>query len=584
MKSALQIYVIAGLAALTVPARAAEPLPAGYYRLMEAGAKQVQAHLDEKPGAGLAQLETGHWRHFPYGMLAPAVLYAKKHTANPRYHDPAMLALAIRIGDLLAVEDEKNTFEPRGDSDWDVYMWLETYRLLEGQLGEERRARWKRAIERNIAPYAPMAAERIDFPWYNSPYISTSPNHYSLWAANLLLGAKVFGGHEDWEKLGTHILHRYATVEQTPDGYWGEHSRMGPSIGYNHLTLSAVALYWELTKDPDAIPALRRATTFHKNFTWPDGTPVEVINNRNRHWEVSAWGQFAFSHFPDGRGYAEFLTSKFQADKLSVDALGRLSQDALYYHEGPAEPAPQAQPEYEYQMNVPAGIRKTGPWSVATSGIVETQAVRNQFYLDRQGNLSIFHEKLGLIVSGANSKNQPELATITEKILGQVFYLPLSSRLQMGARQDRLSLGYNSFWADVLLPRPRQDECDFRIAITGVGEVPEEARLTLQLVLKPGETLETGAGRKLTVGSERIELSPEDLGGLIRHHGWTMKFDSTARLVWPVYPWNPYGDAPEKNLGAAVAALTMPLRMKSQPGHSVRPKEQEFAFSISTGK
>jgi hypothetical protein len=299
---------------------------------------------------------------------------------------------------------------------------------------------------------------------------------------------------------------------------------------------------------------------------------------------VSAWGQFGFSHFPDGRGYAEFLTSKFQADKLSVDALGRLSQDALYYHEGPAEPPPQAQPAYSYQMNVTAGIRKTGPWSVATSGIIETQAVQNQFYLDRQGNLSIFHEKLGLIVSGANSKNQPELATITEKLLGQVFYLPLSSRLQMDAQQDRLSLGYNSFWADVLAPRPQPEKCDFRVAITGVGAPADEPRLTLQLVLKPGETLETGAGRKLTVGSERIELSPEDLGGWIRHHGWTMTFDSTARLVWPVYPWNPYGDAPEKNLGAAVAALTMPLRMKSQPGHSVRPKEQEFAFSISTGK
>jgi hypothetical protein len=63
-----------------------------------------------------------------------------------------------------------------------------------------------------------------------------------------------------------------------------------------------------------------------------------------------------------------------------------------------------------------------------------------------------------------------------------------------------------------------------------------------------------------------------------------MKVDSTARLVWPVYPWNPYGDAREKNLGTAVAALTMPLRLNDQPGHHVRSKEQEFAFSISTGK
>ena len=54
-----------------------------------------------------------------------------------------MLALAIRIGDLLAAADEKGEFEPRLDSDWDAYTWLEAYRLLAPQLGEERRQRWQ---------------------------------------------------------------------------------------------------------------------------------------------------------------------------------------------------------------------------------------------------------------------------------------------------------------------------------------------------------------------------------------------------------------------------------------------------------
>jgi hypothetical protein len=559
---------------------AAEPLPAAYFRLMEAGAKQAQARLDAMPSAGLAELEKdSRWRHFPYAILALAVLYAKRHPANPRYHDAGMLALAVRVGDLLAAEDEKGAFEPRLDSDWDTYMWLETYRLLESELGADRRERWRRAIERNIAPYLEQAKERIDFPWYNSPYISTSPNHYSLWAANLLLGARVLG-HKEWEPVATHILHRFATVEQAPDGYWGEHSRLGPAIGYNHLTLSAVALYWELTKDPAALPALRRATDFHKNFTWPDGTPVEVINNRNRHWGVSAWSQFAFSNFPDGRGYAEFLTSRYTPEKLTVDVVGRLAQDALYYHEGPTEPAPQQRPAYAYQMSIPASIRKTGPWSVALSGIIDTNAVRNQFYLERQANLSVFHEKLGLIISGGNSKRQPELATFSEKLDFGEFHLPLSSRVQMGDAQDRLSLAYNTFWADVLVPRPAGNALDFKIAITGVNTPAAEARLALQVVLKPGEPLETGAGRRFTVGTERMELSPEDLGGEIRHNGWSMRIDPDARFAWPVYPFNPYANGPETNLEYAVATLTVPLKLKPQPGKSVRPKEREIAFSI----
>src|SRR5262249_8456679 len=156
---------------------------------------------------------------------------------------------------------------------------------------------------------------------------------------------------------------------------------------------------------------LRRATDFHKNFTWPDGTPVEVIDGRNRYRGVSAWGHFGFSHWPDGRRYAAYLADFFTRRRASGRDLGRLSQSALYYHEGPTAPIPQELPHAAYQMQrVNAGIRKTGPWIVCLSGLIDTP-IDSQFTLDRQGHLSIYHEKLGLIVTGANSKHQPELAT-----------------------------------------------------------------------------------------------------------------------------------------------------------------------------
>jgi len=559
----------------------AQELPGAYFRLMKGGAAQVEQRLSADPAVDLAALETRPgWRHFPYAILAPAVLHAKRHPENPSYHDPKMLALAIRIGDLLASEDEKGRFEPRLDSDWDTYMWLEAYRLLDRELGAERRARWQQHILRNVALVHDDAAERVDFPWYNSPYIGTSPNHYAQYASLLMLAGRVFG-RKDWEDLGVQILHRFAAEEQTPDGYWGEHSRAGPTTGYDHITMTQVALYYEYTKDPAALQALRRSTDFHKNFTYLDGTPVEVINDRNRYWDVDTWGQFGFSNFPDGRRYAEFLTSFFREDSLHMDWLGRLSQDALYYHEGPSRPIPQDQQRYSYQMIIPAGIRKTGPWVVCLSGIVNTQAVNNQFYLDRQANLSVFHQKLGLIITGANSKRQPELATFSEKLHGQVFHMPLSSRLQMRDDHDRLSLAYNTFFTDLYVPTPSDHQVTFRFAITGKGTPSEEAQLTLQLCLKAGEELETAAGKKVLLGSERLDLGPEELGGWIRHHGWTLKIDPTARLVWPVYPHNPYADAPEKGLEHAVGALWVALRRKPQPGRFVRPGEQEIAFTLA---
>ena len=67
-----------------------------------------------EPGATLKSLEEdGAWRHFPYAVLAPAVLYTKRHPANPRYRDPAKLRLALRIGDFLAAEDARGNYQYR---------------------------------------------------------------------------------------------------------------------------------------------------------------------------------------------------------------------------------------------------------------------------------------------------------------------------------------------------------------------------------------------------------------------------------------------------------------------------------------
>ncbi len=580
-------------------------LPGRYFRLLSAGVAQVEQRLASEPSADLKALEAhgDGWRLFPHTVLAAAVLYAKPDPANHAYQDPKTLALAIRIGDLLAGESERGSFQERLNSDRDAYMWLEAYRVLEPKLGSERRARWRRELERNIAGLASDSAERIDFPGYQSPFIGTSPNHLSLWASTVYLAGLVFGNQE-WQRTGTRVMHRFAAEEQSPDGFWGEHERLLPTPGYDYTTYTGVALYYEHSHDLMALEALRRGLEFHKFFTYPDGAPVEVLDDRNRYTSVDGWnmpgfvtwseenpapagndesaskGQFGFSNFPDGRRYAEFLTGFFRAGEVGYEDLGRLAQDALYYHAGPQAPIPQDLRDYARRLHIPAAIRKAGPWVVCLSGLISTQAINNQYYLDRQGNLSVFHTKTGLIITGANSKRQPELATFSEKLRGQVIHMPIGSRLEMGDDQDRLSLAFSTFFSDLYVPKPSETAVSFRFSITGRGRPGEDPRLALQLCLKNGETLETATGRKITLGRERIELLPADLGGTIRHHGWQLKFDPTATLTWPVYPHHPYTDAPEKSLDHAVGALSVPLRLKHQPGRSVRPNEQEISFVV----
>jgi hypothetical protein len=123
-----------------------------------------------------------------------------------------------------------------------------------------------------------------------------------------------------------------------------------------------------------------------------------------------------------------------------------------------------------------------------------------------------------------------------------------------------------------------------RFVINGRGKPADDLRINLQLALKAGETLTTGAGRSITLSEEKIELAPEDLGGSIRHNGWMMKLDPDARLIWPVHPQNPYADAPETQLRYAVGRLTIPLRLQQRSGHYVRPNEKQVELEITANE
>ncbi len=101
----------------------------------------------------------------------------------------------------------------------------------------------------------------------------------------------------------------------------------------------------------------------------------------------------------------------------------------------------------------------------------------------------------------ANSKRQPELATFKETVKGQTNHLRISTAFRMEPGLDRLSL---AFFADLAVPEPSGQEAAFRFSVTEMGRM-EEAQLAIQLVLSPGELLETGK-TKAVLGHDRLEL------------------------------------------------------------------------------
>lgn len=553
----------AALLILAIPSGVfAAELPAHYFNLMEAELKSVDT---SKPNPG--------------AMFAAAVLYAKKHPANPSFGDKQKLIMALKLGDQLATQAKEDKKENKQDYEWEIHFWLDTYRLLEKELNDRRRALWKREIETITRWFAGEVEARIDFPRFQGPYIRTSTNHLAIFASTVHL-AGIAVGNKDWQKLGARAMHRLAVEEQTVDGYWGEFTDNGPATGYNYLTMNCVALYYEHSQDKDALEALRRATTFHKYFTWPDGTPVETINGRNRHWAVSPWGHFGFSHWDDGRGYAEFLAGFFQnADGKSLGSrtLGRLAQTALYYHDGNAQKPPQQEVSFTHRMKAPAFIRKSGPWTVCMSGLIDTP-IDSQFTLDRQGHLSVYHDKRGLIITGANSRQQPELATFLEKTKDRVTTIPLSSKVRPAA--DGLALGYHTFFADIGLEMSDRLTFHFAITETGRGRL-QDVTLNLQLCLKAGEKLETAKSKRM-LDDKKIALTPDDIGGWIRHRGWTLHVPANAKLTWPILPFNPYKNAPETDLRHAVGVLSIPVIVYPPKDGALNWRKGVISVSLDT--
>src|SRR5262245_38124978 len=85
---------------------------------------------------------------------------------------------------------------------------------------------------------------------------------------------------------------------------------------------------------------------------------------------------------------------------------------------------------------------------------------------------------------------------------------------------------------------------------------------------------------KIVLDEKRVEVGPDQIGGLVRHRGWTLRVDPTARLVWPILPFNPYRNAPETDLRHAVGVLSVPVKVQPLPEGGLNWRQGEIAFAL----
>jgi hypothetical protein len=507
-----------------------------------------------------------------------ALLYT---TAGNRYHgDQGILRYAVRGADAwrdFQYPDGRVEFVKVDGSrwgptymPWSMYHWLETYALLREQLDPARRARWEEGL---TLAYDGIKGELASGHVHNIP----------TWKGMASYRAGELFGRPDWQEAGRQMI-ALAVGAQTPHGYWREHH--GPTTLYNLVYTHAIGLYHVFSGDETVLPCLKRATDFHIRYTYPDGRVLETIDGRVKyHDRVSDFAHTTFSLFPEGRRYVRMLVENMAADRAARTAprvshvmtsgslriasaeyglSPRLASAYVHLCSGPEAPIAHDEPSYRIHDPGHALIRRGEGWFTCLSGVV-TPRVESRWGQDRGNQVSIWHEKSGLIVGGGNSKDQPEWCTFAVGAGPKPAYLPTAATLHPSVEEDAVALSYGDpgeAGATCVVALRIVDGRRLEIQLTGTASTPCVAHLPLKL--DPGMPLRTGAGAAHALDGPPILVDGAACGGWVGHGTWRLTVPVGSRLRWPVMPFNPYTADGAAPMDEAAAVLTVPLDVGTQ--------------------
>ena len=148
----------------------------------------------------------------------------------------------------------------------------------------------------------------------------------------LYLAGKTFD-HPEWCDAAKGYMKKVVDA-QYPDGFWTEH--VGPVINYGFVYVDAVGTYYGMSHDPGILPALKRAAQFHSAFVYPDGRPVEVVDERNPYSEELVAPNVGFTFSTVGRSWAKArIEDRLKKGNLGADLIASY---IAYGEEGPVEP------------------------------------------------------------------------------------------------------------------------------------------------------------------------------------------------------------------------------------------------------
>lgn len=480
-------------------------------------------------------------------MYPLAVAYATEAVGNPYFEDPELLKVIVKAGDpLLKNMDERGqwVFTKKDGSTWGkIWMpwtysrWIRTFQLVCDDMPPGARKQWSEALALGYTGISKSALGSVH----------NIPTHHAM---GLYMAGKALD-RPAWCEQAAEFMMK-VVGEQSEAGYWSEGG--GPVVVYDFVYVDALGTYYAASGDERVLAALGKAAAFHQHFTYPGGQSVETVDQRNPYHDTIESGNVGFTFTTAGRTYLQNQWAQLGVDRLSTDLIASL---LLYGEEGGVDEisAEETSPPFvltEGGVDL-AATQRSGPWFVCLSAYT-TPIATSRWIQDRQNFVSIYHDQLGLILGGGNTKLQPGWSNFTVGDMtllahtagdtspdflpkGELYHVPsaakLTTELQLG-----LDLSYGPETCRIRIEVKDERSLVYRIEASRESPLPVMAHLTL--LPKAGETLEVGGGKQITLGDEAMTLTPEELGGRLDYAGCRFKLPDGASLYWPALPHNPY--------------------------------------------
>jgi hypothetical protein len=365
----------------------------------------------------------------------------------------------------------------------------------------------------------------------------------------------------EWKKKAVDYLHAVVAAQHS-DGYWSENK--GPVVNYGFVYVDAVGTYYGVSHDPAVLPALRKSGIFHYYFTYPDGSNIETVDERNPYHGGVAMPNVGFAFTPEGRSY---IARQWRMHKGPIPADSAASL-LLWGEEGEAAAIDVTKADFDYKLpSGEAAIRRRGPWFMVVAAM--TAAVPNSRWIqDRQNFVSIFHEKAGLILGGGNTKLQPSWSNFTVGDISTFFHragdenpkflppagllhVPTSAKVIDG-KDFGVDLDYNGRHGRILLDVKDPERLEVKLS----GDPSMSAHVTL--LPRPKALVSSASGSKATLTNEAFNWAKGAAGDWIELNGVRVTIPASASVRWPLYAHDPYKKDGKATLDEARVVIDTP--------------------------